>query len=109
MTAAAILVLVTLPDREAAGQLAQALIRDRFAACVSIGAPVESIYHWRGKVETAKEVPVTIKTTRNRYAAVEKIIRTVHSYQLPEIVVVPVIDGFKPYLDWIAAETTPHA
>jgi len=102
---AVILVLATLPDRDAALQLADALVRGRLAACVSVGAPVQSIYHWRGKVETAKEVPVTIKTRRDCYAAVEKAIRQAHSYELPEIVVVPIIDGFAPYLDWIAAET----
>ena len=109
MTAAAILVLATLPDREAAGRLAEVLVRERLAACVSIGAPVESISHWRGKVETAKEVPVTIKTRRDCYAAVEKAIRHHHPYELPEIIAIPVIDGFAPYLDWIAAETAPPA
>ncbi len=109
MTVAAILVLATLPDRDTAGRLANALVRESLAACVSIGAPVESIYHWRGKVETAKEVPVTIKTRRDCYAAVEKAIRNLHPYELPEIVAVPIIDGFAPYLDWIAAETAPPA
>ncbi|MEO6748945.1 MAG: divalent-cation tolerance protein CutA [Casimicrobiaceae bacterium] len=87
--------------------LANALVNDRLAACVSIGAPVESIYHWRGKVETAKEVPVTIKTCRDRYAAVEKAIRRVHPYELPEIIAIPVIDGYPPYLAWLAAEAAP--
>lgn len=109
MTAAVILVSTTLPDRELATGLAQALIRDRLAACVSIGAPVESIYHWRGKVETAKEVPVLIKTTGAQFAAVEAAIRRNHPYELPEIVAVPILDGYPPYLDWIAAETAPAA
>ncbi len=107
MAAATILILATLPDRESALRIAQALLDQRLAACVSIGAPVESIYHWRGKVETAKEVPVTIKTRQTCYAAVEKLVRREHPYELPEIIAVPVIDGYSPYLDWIAGETSP--
>jgi len=107
LTAAAILILATLPDRDSALLLANALVNDRLAACVSIGAPVESIYHWRSKVETAKEVQVTIKTRRDCYAAVEKAIRRVHPYELPEIIAIPVIDGYPPYLAWIAAEAAP--
>ncbi|MEP7064275.1 MAG: divalent-cation tolerance protein CutA [Betaproteobacteria bacterium] len=109
MTAAAILVLATLPDHASAGRLADVLVRERLAACVSIGAPIESIYHWRGKVETAKEVPVTIKTRGDCYAAVEKAIRHQHAYELPEIIAIPIIDGFLPYLAWIADAAAPPA
>jgi periplasmic divalent cation tolerance protein len=102
---AAILVLTQLPDRASAEALARALVESRLAACVSVGAPVESLYHWRGEIETAQEVPVVIKTAARRYATVESEIRARHPYELPEILAVPVIDGFEPYLAWIAAET----
>lgn len=105
MGSAAILVLTQLPDRGSAQALARALVEARLAACVSVGAPVESLYHWRGEIETAQEVPVVIKTAAPRYAAVEAEIRARHPYELPEILAVPVIDGLEPYLDWIAAET----
>jgi periplasmic divalent cation tolerance protein len=101
-----ILVLTQLPDRASADALAAALVGARLAACVSVGAPVGSLYHWRGKVETAKEVPVAVKTVAARYAEVESAIRACHPYELPEIVAVPVCDGFRPYLDWIAREAT---
>jgi periplasmic divalent cation tolerance protein len=107
LTAAAILILTTLPDRASAEAIASALVRERLAACVGIGAATRSIYHWRGKVETADEVTLTVKTRRERYAAVEAALRAAHPYELPEIIAVPVIDGFTPYLDWIAAETAP--
>jgi periplasmic divalent cation tolerance protein len=107
LTAAAILVFTTLPDRERAERLAGALVRERLAACVGIAAPVRSIYHWRDKVETADEVTLTIKTRRDCYAAVEEAIRRDHPYELPEILAVPVSDGYAPYLDWIAGETRP--
>jgi periplasmic divalent cation tolerance protein len=103
----AILVLTQMPDHETADALALALLERKLAACVSIGAPVESLYHWRGKIETGREVPVTIKTRRERYADVEAAVRAAHPYELPEIVAVPLVYGLQRYLDWIAAETAP--
>lgn len=100
-----ILVLTQLPDRASADALAAALVGARLAACVSVGAPVDSLYHWRGEIETAKEIPVVIKTVAARYAEVESAIRARHPYELPEIVAVPVCDGLRPYVDWIARET----
>ena len=106
MDAAAILVMTQMPDRASALALARALVEARFAACVTIGAPVDSLYHWRGEIETAQEVPVVIKTRADRYAAVEAEIRARHPYELPEILAIPAINGLSPYLDWIAAEAS---
>ena len=105
MADAAILVLTQLPDRASAQALARMLVEQRLAACVSVGAPADSLYHWRGEIETAQEVPVAIKTRAGRYAAVEAAIRARHPYELPEILAVPVVDGLARYLDWIADET----
>jgi len=102
---AAILVLTSLPDHESAKELARSLVKGRLAACVNVGAPVESMYHWRGEIETAREVPVVIKTRRSSYDAVEAAIVAVHPYELPEIIAVPVIHGLAGYLDWIGTET----
>jgi len=104
----AIFVLTQMPDHAAAHALALALLERRLAACVSIGAPVESLYHWRGKIETGREVPLTIKTRRTLYAEVEAAVRAGHPYELPEIVAVPIVRGFERYLDWITAETAPE-
>ena len=106
MAGAAILVITQMPDRASALALARALVESRVAACVSVGAPVESLYHWQGKIETAQETPVTVKTQPSRYNEVEAAIRSQHPYELPEIVAVPVVEGFAPYLQWIADETT---
>jgi periplasmic divalent cation tolerance protein len=100
-----VLVLTTLPDRDAAGTLARSLVADRLAACVSIGAPVESIYHWRGAIETSTEVPLTVKTRADLFDAVAAAIRAGHPYELPEILAVPITDGTDDYLAWIDAET----
>jgi periplasmic divalent cation tolerance protein len=105
LTDAAILVLTQMPDRALAQALARALVEARLAACVSIGAPVDSLYHWRGEIETAQEVPVAIKTRVTHYAAVEAAILARHPYELPEILAVPITNGLVRYLDWIAAET----
>jgi periplasmic divalent cation tolerance protein len=102
---ASILVLTQMPDQASAETLARALVEARLAACVSIGASVSSLYHWRGKIEMAAEVPVVVKTVRDAYPAVEAAIRSRHPYELPEIIAVPVIDGLPGYLDWIDAET----
>jgi periplasmic divalent cation tolerance protein len=102
---AALLVLTQMPDHASAQALARALVESRLAACVSVGAPVDSLYHWDGQIETAREVPVTIKTRRERYAAVEAAILAGHPYELPEILAVPIQHGLERYLDWICAET----
>ncbi|MGE5170958.1 MAG: divalent-cation tolerance protein CutA [Rudaea sp.] len=105
MPDAAILVLTTAPDRTVAGALATALLDDRLAACVNIGGPVESIYHWRDRIETATEVPVAIKTRAALYDKVEEAIAKIHPYDTPEIIAIPVGHGSARYLAWLATET----
>ena len=96
-----IAVLTNCSTRKEARQIAQALVEGRLAACVNVGAQIKSFYRWKGKVETAKETPVIIKTTRSRFKAVEKVIRELHSYDLPEIIAVPIVGGSKNYLSWL--------
>lgn len=107
MSTEVLLVLTNCPDDGTAPRMARALIENRLAACVNELAPVNSTYRWQGAVEEAVEVPLLIKCTRERYAAVEEAIRQLHPYTVPEIVAVPVTIGFAPYLRWVAEETTP--
>lgn len=100
-----LLVLTNLPDRAAAERLAGALIEKRVAACVNILAPCRSVYRWQGKVQQDEEHPILIKTTEQRYAALEAAIRAAHPYELPEIIALPIERGLPAYLDWVAAET----
>ena len=100
-----LLVLTNLPDRAAAESLADALIADQLAACVNILAPCRSVYRWQGSVQHDEEHPLLIKTTEERYAALEQAIRARHPYELPEIVAVRIERGFAAYLEWLAAET----
>lgn len=103
---AVLLVMTNVPDRETAETIARALVDDRLAACVNVMSPCTSVYRWQGAVETAAEVPVFVKTTAGRYAAVEQRIRALHPYELPEIVAVSAGPGLPAYLDWVRAETT---
>ncbi|MBI5900471.1 MAG: divalent-cation tolerance protein CutA [Rhodocyclales bacterium] len=106
-TAQTLLILTNLPDESSARTLARGLLEARLAACINILAPCTSVYRWQGAVEEAREVPVLIKTTAIRYAALENAIRAAHPYELPEIIAVPIGRGLPAYLDWVAAETLP--
>lgn len=101
-----LLVFTNLPDRAAAERLADALVEERVAACVNILAPCRSVYRWKNGLQRDEEHPVLIKTTEERYAALEAAIRAGHPYELPEIIAVPVERGLPAYLDWVTAETT---
>jgi periplasmic divalent cation tolerance protein len=102
-----LLVITNCPDPTTAQRISQALVQNGLAACVNQLSPVTSIYRWRGAVETAHEIPVLIKCTRDRYPEVEEAIRQVHPYDVPEIIAVPVVAGFGPYLRWVDEETQP--
>ncbi len=100
-----LLVLSNLPDEASARALAAALIGQRAAACVNVLAVCTSVYRWQEKVETASEVPVLMKTTRAAYPRLEKIVRELHPYELPELIAVPVEAGLPAYLGWVGQET----
>lgn len=100
-----LLVLTNLPERAAAVRLAEMLVEKRLAACVNVLAPCRSVYRWKGAVQCEEEHPMLIKTTEERYAALEAALRAGHPYELPEIIAVPVERGLPAYLDWVAGET----
>ncbi len=100
-----LLVLTNLPDRAAAERLADSLVDKGLAACVNIFAPCLSVYRWKDAMQRDAEHPLLIKTTTERYAALETAIRAGHPYELPEIIAVPIERGLPAYLDWVAAET----
>jgi periplasmic divalent cation tolerance protein len=101
----ALVVLTNLPDEASAHALADALVGEHLAACVNVLAPCRSVYRWQGAIENATEIPLLIKTTAVRYAALEAAIRARHPYELPEIIAVPIAHGLPEYLDWVVAET----
>lgn len=101
----ALIVITNAPDREVALKIAHALLERRLAACVNVLAECTSVYRWRGELETAREVPLMIKTRAAIYNEVEAAIKSLHPYELPEIVAVPVERGSPEYLEWVNAAT----
>lgn len=99
-------VSTTASTREEAERIAKALLERRLAACVQIAGPIESHYWWKGRVEQSAEWLCIIKTLRVKYASVEEAIRSAHSYEVPEIIVVPIEKGSEPYLAWIRSEAS---
>jgi periplasmic divalent cation tolerance protein len=104
-----VVVLTSLPERDAALELARTLVERRLAACVNVLAPGTSVFRWQQKLEIAQEVPVLIKTRAALYTQVEAAIRELHPYELPEVIAVPVVRGLPPYLEWVLAETVAGA
>jgi periplasmic divalent cation tolerance protein len=100
-----LLVLTNLPDRAAAERLADMVVTQNLAACVNILAPCRSVYRWKDALQHDEEHPMLIKTTSERYPALEQALRAGHPYELPEIIALPVERGLPAYLDWVAAET----
>lgn len=96
-----VIVLTTLPLEGDPQAFARVLVDERLAACVSLLGPVESLYRWKGAIEGARERQVVIKTVAGRVAALEARMRTLHPYEVPEFLVLPVSDGSSRYLAWI--------
>jgi periplasmic divalent cation tolerance protein len=107
MTDQFVLILTTLPDETSAQTMARRLVDACRAACVSVGGPVHSLYHWQGKTETSREWTLTVKTNAASYPAVEALLLESHPYELPEIIAVPITAGHAPYLAWIASSVRP--
>jgi periplasmic divalent cation tolerance protein len=103
-----LLILTNVPDQATAEKLARALIDDGAAACVNVLAPCRSIYRWQGAVETADEIPLLIKSTAANYADVERIVRALHPYDVPELIALPITQGLPAWLAWLAQETERH-
>ena len=101
----AVLIISNFPDQKTATLLAEALVEQRLAACVNVLSPCVSIYRWQGKIESAGEVPVLIKTRKQHYDRVEQLIKMMHPYELPEVIMVPITGGLPAYLQWIADTT----
>ena len=98
-------VTTTTETKEEAQKIALYLVEQKLAACVQISGPISSTYHWKGKVETAEEWRCLIKTQEGLYQELEKAIISLHSYETPEIIAVPIIKGSKEYLCWLDNET----
>jgi periplasmic divalent cation tolerance protein len=97
-----LLAISTFPDADTANGIAHTLVEEKFAACANIIPAVHSIYRWKDKIETAGEVIVFFKTTSDRQAAFQAKLHSLHPYEVPEIIFVPVVGGLPAYLGWVA-------
>ena len=97
------LILVTAPDLKTARTLAKSALRAKLIACANLLPKIESHYRWQGKIESANEVLLVLKTQKANLTALEKLILAKHPYDTPELLVLPITAGSKKYLDWLAA------
>jgi periplasmic divalent cation tolerance protein len=96
----------TAASAEEARRIASALVAEQLAACVNVIDDIHSIYRWRGAIESAAESLMLVKTRANLLPAIELRLRELHSYDVPELVAVPIAQGAQPYLDWLLASTS---
>jgi periplasmic divalent cation tolerance protein len=94
-------VTTTLPDQATAEHLGATLVQERLAACAQVVGPISSTYWWQGRVERSGEWYCHLKTTRARLPDIQRRVRELHPYELPELVAVPLVDGDQQYLKWI--------
>jgi len=97
-------VITTTEKKEDAEKIAVTLVERKLAACVQILGPIVSTYRWKGAIETATEWQCVIKSREGLYPEIEKAIQTVHPYEVPEIIVVPIMAGSRDYLEWLQGE-----
>lgn len=96
-----ILIFITCANNKEAKLISRKLVKNRLAACVNIVDKIESVFRWQGKIDRAKEALLIIKSEKAKLRAIIKLVRAMHSYQVPEIIAIPIAGGYKPYLRWI--------
>jgi len=100
-----VVVFVTVGSREEAERIAEALVTEQLAACVNIVGPIESVYRWNDRVQRDQELLLIIKTGAERLTDVEARVRGLHSYEVPEVIALPITSGSQAYLNWIRGQT----
>ena len=100
-----IVVFVACGSEEEALKIANALIEEHLAACTNLVSPIRSIYRWEGKIWDEKECLLIIKTQKQRFEELEKKVKSLHSYSVPEIISLPIVEGSSSYLNWLVEMT----
>jgi len=96
-----IVIFSTCANRKEALRIAQSLVKNKLAACVNIVDKIESLFWWEGKVDRSREVLLIIKSRQSKLTGIIKSVKALHSYEVPEIIALPITGGYKPYLNWI--------
>ena len=106
MAGKVLLALSTFPDVEVARRISQQLVTEKFAACANILPTVESIYRWKEKIENGNETLVLFKLSEDRQSVFQEKLKSLHPYEVPEIIFVPINSGLPDYLRWVAESCT---
>jgi periplasmic divalent cation tolerance protein len=101
MAGKVLLALSTFPDATTARRISNQLVEEKLAACANLLPPIESIYRWKEKIETGSEIMVLFKTSEDRQSAFQEKLRSLHPYEVPEIIFMPVVGGLPEYLRWV--------
>ncbi len=102
-----IVIFVTAKDRQEAEKITQALLDERLIACGNIVNPVTSFFHWVGKIEKAEECLIVMKSRADLFLQVAERVKRLHSYEVPEVLALPIVDASKAYLDWMSVVLKP--
>ena len=100
-----IVILVTAKDEAQSQRIAEKLVAEKLVACANIVPGIQSIFRWKGKVDRAKEVLLVLKSRRRHFPVIVKIVKAMHSYDVPEVIALPIIEGNKDYLNWLTEST----
>ena len=104
----ALVVYITAPNEEEAAKIAKILVEECLAGCVNIVKDIRSIYSWQGKIEDEKEVLMIVKTRRKLFSALNAKVKELHSYTVPEVIAMPIIDGSEEYIKWLKEATSQN-
>ncbi len=96
-----VIVMVTTPSKQEAENIAQQLLKKQLIACANITGPVSSLFHWSGKIEKAEEYLVFMKSRKDLFEKLTETVKTLHSYEVPEIIALPIVEGSEAYLGWL--------
>ena len=102
-----VVVIITTPNKEEAVKIVRSLLEERLIACANIVGPVSSLFWWQGKIDEENEFLVFMKSHKSLFERVSERVMEIHSYDVPEIVALPIIEGSPPYLDWLRASLQP--
>jgi periplasmic divalent cation tolerance protein len=104
----ALVVYISAPNEEEAAKIAKILVEERLAGCVNIIKDIRSIYSWQGKLEDEKEVLMIVKTRLELFSALTSKVKELHSYTVPEVIAMPIVDGSEEYIKWLKEATTQN-
>lgn len=102
-----IVILVTAKDKQEAEAISQKLLNEHLIACANIVSPVTSFFYWMGKVETADECLIVMKSRSDLFGEIAGLVKGLHSYEVPEVLALPIVEGSKAYLDWLSVVLKP--